>query len=258
MAQVARANNAAVGGDPRKLKRLAVQFRGMGFPEQEITVTGTVVEERDGRAGGRHGGRAERQPDHPQRAGGNRSLSHNTGVEITPRQTFILRKVVEGHLELETPVGSKWLAEQADVPWGPSTMRAEMARLEEAGLLEHPHTSAGRIPTDRGYRHYVDGLLVRGLASGAAAAARAERPAPRGRRGDARHHRAALAGDRPPGARLGAAGRDRHDPPRRGPAAPAAGGDGGGDHLDRRRDQARGQLRAPARPGPRGLGRAAT
>jgi acyl dehydratase len=48
MAQVARANNAAVGGDPRSLKRLAVQFRGMGFPEQEITVTGTVKEEKDG------------------------------------------------------------------------------------------------------------------------------------------------------------------------------------------------------------------
>jgi len=49
MAQVARANSAAVGGDPRKLRRLSVQFRGMGFPEQEITVTGTVREERDGR-----------------------------------------------------------------------------------------------------------------------------------------------------------------------------------------------------------------
>jgi acyl dehydratase len=49
MAQVARANTAAVGGDPRKLKRLAVQFRGMGFPEQEITVSGTVSEVRDGR-----------------------------------------------------------------------------------------------------------------------------------------------------------------------------------------------------------------
>ena len=49
MAQVARANTAAAGGDPRKLKRLAVQFRGMGFPEQEITVSGTVSEERDGR-----------------------------------------------------------------------------------------------------------------------------------------------------------------------------------------------------------------
>ena len=50
MAQVARANAAAAGGDPRSLKRLAVQFRGMGFPEQEITVSGSIKEERDGRA----------------------------------------------------------------------------------------------------------------------------------------------------------------------------------------------------------------
>jgi acyl dehydratase len=49
MAQVARANVAAAGGDPRSLKRLSVQFRGMGFPEQEITVSGTVKEEGDGR-----------------------------------------------------------------------------------------------------------------------------------------------------------------------------------------------------------------
>ncbi len=50
MAQVAIANAAAAGGDPRKLKRLSVQFRGMGLPEQEIQVTGTVKEIRDGRA----------------------------------------------------------------------------------------------------------------------------------------------------------------------------------------------------------------
>jgi 3-hydroxybutyryl-CoA dehydratase len=49
MAQVARAAQQAAGGDPRSLKRLSVQFRGMGFPEQEITVTGTVQDERDGR-----------------------------------------------------------------------------------------------------------------------------------------------------------------------------------------------------------------
>ncbi len=49
MAQVARANTAAAGGDPRSLRRLEVQFRGMGVPEQEITVTGTVKEARDGR-----------------------------------------------------------------------------------------------------------------------------------------------------------------------------------------------------------------
>jgi acyl dehydratase len=50
MAQVARANNAVAGGDPRKLKRLSVQFRGMGLPETEMVVTGTVKEVRDGRA----------------------------------------------------------------------------------------------------------------------------------------------------------------------------------------------------------------
>jgi heat-inducible transcriptional repressor len=83
-------------------------------------------------------------------------------VEISSRQSFILRKVVEAHVERDQPVGSKWIAELDDVPWGPSTVRAELARLEEAGLLEHPHTSAGRVPTDTGYRYYVDGLLSGG------------------------------------------------------------------------------------------------
>jgi heat-inducible transcriptional repressor len=83
-------------------------------------------------------------------------------VEITARQSFILRKIVEAHVELDQPVGSKWIAELGDVPWGPSTVRAELARLEDAGLLQHPHTSAGRVPTDVGYRHYVDELLAEG------------------------------------------------------------------------------------------------
>jgi heat-inducible transcriptional repressor len=83
-------------------------------------------------------------------------------VEISSRQSFILRKVVEAHVERDQPVGSKWIAERDDVPWGPSTVRAELARLEDAGLLEHPHTSAGRVPTDRGYRFYVDELLTEG------------------------------------------------------------------------------------------------
>jgi heat-inducible transcriptional repressor len=85
-----------------------------------------------------------------------------TPVAITPRQSFILRKVVEGYQRLDSPVGSKWLAEQDDVPWGPSTVRAELARLEDAGMLVHPHTSAGRVPTDSGYRFYVDELLEEG------------------------------------------------------------------------------------------------
>jgi heat-inducible transcriptional repressor len=69
---------------------------------------------------------------------------------------------VEGHRDTGHPVGSRWLAEQGDVPWGPSTIRAELARLEDLGLLQHPHTSAGRVPTDRGYRRYVDELLEEG------------------------------------------------------------------------------------------------
>jgi heat-inducible transcriptional repressor len=83
-------------------------------------------------------------------------------VEITSRQSFILRKLVEAHVNLDQPVGSKWVADQDDVPWGASTVRAELARLEDAGLLVHPHTSAGRVPTDRGYRFYVDELLRQG------------------------------------------------------------------------------------------------
>jgi heat-inducible transcriptional repressor len=83
-------------------------------------------------------------------------------VALTPRQTFLLRKLVEAYRELDQPIGSKWIAEQDDVPWGPSTVRAELAKLEETGLLEHPHTSAGRVPTDRGYRIYVDEILAEG------------------------------------------------------------------------------------------------
>ena len=80
-------------------------------------------------------------------------------MEITTRQRVLLKTVVEGHVELGQPVGSKWLAERTGGEWGPSTIRAELARLEELGLLAHPHTSAGRVPTERGYRQYVDELL---------------------------------------------------------------------------------------------------
>ena len=65
-------------------------------------------------------------------------------------------------MELGQPVGSRWLAKQTGGEWGPSTIRAELARLEELGLLAHPHTSAGRVPTDRGYRQYVDQVLSEG------------------------------------------------------------------------------------------------
>lgn len=76
---------------------------------------------------------------------------------LTPRQELILRKVVEEYLDAGQPVGSKALT--AHVEWGPSTIRNELAMLEEHGLLAHPHTSAGRVPTDAGYRYFVDHLL---------------------------------------------------------------------------------------------------
>ncbi|MGN6189161.1 MAG: heat-inducible transcriptional repressor HrcA [Conexibacter sp.] len=80
---------------------------------------------------------------------------------LTPRQELILRKVVEDYLEGGQPVGSKALATDVELEWGPSTIRNELAMLEEHGLLAHPHTSAGRVPTDAGYRWYVDHLPER-------------------------------------------------------------------------------------------------
>ncbi|HWF55578.1 MAG TPA: heat-inducible transcriptional repressor HrcA [Solirubrobacteraceae bacterium] len=76
---------------------------------------------------------------------------------LTDRQELVLRNVVEGYLEVGTPVASKLLSE--GLAWGPSTIRHELASLEELGLLAHPHTSAGRIPTEAGYRYFVDRLL---------------------------------------------------------------------------------------------------
>jgi heat-inducible transcriptional repressor len=78
---------------------------------------------------------------------------------ITPRQEVILRKVVEAYTSTGLPVGSKALAADPELGFGPSTIRTELAMLEEHGLLAHPHTSAGRVPTDAGHRFYVDRLL---------------------------------------------------------------------------------------------------
>lgn len=78
---------------------------------------------------------------------------------LTARQELLLRKVVEAHQATGLPVGSKALAVDAELDCGPSTIRAELAILEEHGMLAHPHTSAGRVPTDLGRRFYVDRLL---------------------------------------------------------------------------------------------------
>lgn len=77
------------------------------------------------------------------------------------RKRIILRAVVEEYIEKAEPVGSKTLSEKGGLDVSPATLRNEMAALEDMGYLEHPHTSAGRVPTSAGYRLYVDELMRR-------------------------------------------------------------------------------------------------
>ena len=77
-------------------------------------------------------------------------------MDLTERQKEILFAIVEEYSEMATPVGSVTLAKLFDV--SSATIRAEMARLENLGLIAQPHTSAGRIPTDAGYRLYVNSM----------------------------------------------------------------------------------------------------
>ena len=76
------------------------------------------------------------------------------------RQLEILRAIVEEYISTEEPIGSKAIAARANLGVSPATIRNEMAVLEEAGLITAPHTSAGRIPTDKGYRLFVDKLTT--------------------------------------------------------------------------------------------------
>ena len=82
-------------------------------------------------------------------------------VQLSERQREIFRRVVGEFVGTGKPVGSKTLVERSDLRVSPSTVRAELAELENLGLLAHPHTSAGRVPTERGYRYYADELLGR-------------------------------------------------------------------------------------------------
>jgi heat-inducible transcriptional repressor len=82
-------------------------------------------------------------------------------VALSERQREILRGIVEEYVASGVPVGSKTLVERAAFDVSSSTVRAELADLERRGLLTHPHTSAGRVPTEAGYRVYVDELLAR-------------------------------------------------------------------------------------------------
>jgi len=81
-------------------------------------------------------------------------------TEPTERQKQILAQIIEEYAETASPVGSVTMAKLFGV--SPATVRAEMARLETLGLIAHPHTSAGRVPTDAGYRYYVNNLEAGG------------------------------------------------------------------------------------------------
>jgi heat-inducible transcriptional repressor len=78
---------------------------------------------------------------------------------LSERQEQILRMVVDSYLRTGQPVASKSIAASPELECSPSTVRNELVQLEELGLLDHPHVSAGRVPTDAGHRHVVDRML---------------------------------------------------------------------------------------------------
>lgn len=81
---------------------------------------------------------------------------------LTERQKLILSAIVDDYIRSAEPVGSRTISKRGNVAYSPATIRNEMSDLEELGYLEQPHTSAGRIPSNLGYRYYVDHLLQRG------------------------------------------------------------------------------------------------
>ena len=88
-----------------------------------------------------------------------RAASIVPALELTDRQRSILRAVVEDYVLTAIPVGSKSLVSRYGLGVSPATVRSAMAELEALGLLSHPHTSAGRVPSDLGYRLYVESLM---------------------------------------------------------------------------------------------------
>lgn len=80
-------------------------------------------------------------------------------AELSERKKLILRAIVEAHIEGGEPVGSKSLIQNNLLSCSSATIRNEMAELEQLGYLQQPHTSAGRVPSEKGYRFYVDSLV---------------------------------------------------------------------------------------------------
>ncbi len=84
---------------------------------------------------------------------------YGNGDGLSERKKMILRAIIDAHIDRGEPVGSKYLTQNNNISLSSATVRNEMAELEELGYLEQPHTSAGRIPSELGYRFYVDSLM---------------------------------------------------------------------------------------------------
>ncbi|MGW8247221.1 MAG: heat-inducible transcriptional repressor HrcA [Acidiferrobacterales bacterium] len=96
-------------------------------------------------------------------------------MALNPRSEYLLKTLIDRYIAEGTPVGSRTLAKHAEINVSPATIRNIMADLEELGLIKSPHTSAGRVPTQAGYRLFVDSLVkVRPLESSAEEALRVE------------------------------------------------------------------------------------
>lgn len=78
---------------------------------------------------------------------------------LTDRQLLILQVTVDDFIQTAQPVGSRQLSKKEEMPYSPATIRNEMADLEDMGFLEKTHTSSGRVPSQKGYRYYVDNML---------------------------------------------------------------------------------------------------
>jgi heat-inducible transcriptional repressor len=79
---------------------------------------------------------------------------------LTDRRSSLLNLIVEEYVDTAVPVGSKYIVGKHRMPVSPATVRLEMARLEDEGFITQPHTSAGRVPSDKGYRYYVESLMA--------------------------------------------------------------------------------------------------
>ena len=92
-------------------------------------------------------------------------MTKNLYLELSERSKNILKGVIESYLENGNPIGSNTILKKLNIDLSPASIRSILADLQDQGLLYAPHTSAGRLPTDKGMRFFVDGLLEFGRLS---------------------------------------------------------------------------------------------